>query len=70
MKKLHPIRKMQQAVWSCNRSWDMDTDKEARVLARHVKPLLAALWDDHTICRDMEEPCPVCRLLAAWKEPL
>lgn len=70
-KRLHPIRKMEQALW------EADYNKWDRTIARHVKPLLDAL---EAVCTEVEpehrycdEVCKVrvgLRLLAAWKEPL
>lgn len=78
-KPIHPIRKMQQAIWESNRVWDVDPVKEAEAIARHVKPLLDALEEchrklvvegDHEYC---DESCVVKkgqRLLAAWRAKL
>ena len=76
--KLHPIRKMQQQqlkLWGNTRkypTYDAVEAADRKLLARHVKPLLDALWDDHTICRDMEtdKECRICRLLAEWRGPI
>lgn len=80
MKKLHPIRKMQQAemdVWAgrgggrASSLTDLN-NQSIKVLARHVKPLLDALEIQHFENSGKPkrgwtpEGCPVCRLLAEW----
>ena len=64
MKKLHPIRKMRRAFWRVGQ------DKQDEALYRSVKPLLDALEVEHNASSAYPETCEVCRLLAAWKEPL
>ena len=66
-KRLHPVEKLRLDL---NRSDNWNT-----VLARHVKPLLEALWADHEVCREgvrLGDPadCPTCRLLAEWRAKL
>ena len=77
MRKQHPIRKMQKAeqdVWAgrgggrASSLTDLN-NQSAKVLARHVKPLLDALdtfghSSFHT--EDPDRLCEVCRLLAEW----
>ena len=48
-------------------------EKDARFIARHVKPLVAALHANHQpIAESRNHPadCPDCRLIAEWEAPL
>lgn len=72
-KRLHPIQKIQRELCdpaACRGGGTATNDH--RIIARHVKPLLDAIWDDHTICRDMDEEgqCRICRLHAEWSAKL
>lgn len=78
-KPIHPIRKMRQHLgrlyWYDVRNRRFNPRVE-EVIARHIKPLLDALWDDHEICRvgvdkyGDKPTCKTCRLVAAWREKL
>jgi hypothetical protein len=80
-KRVHPIRKLSRQLWGKN-NWDfLDEDERKlsdRVIAHHVKPLLAALAGEHlfygtdgTRCpKGHAEYCDVCRLLDAWETKL
>lgn len=68
MKRMHPAGKLVRAM----DLWFYKTyEQKQRIVVRHVKPILDALEVAHDgdPCRPTI-PCPVCRLLAAWKENL
>lgn len=69
MKRQHPIRKMLDDL----KRGHLDQD-EAKA-ARHVKPLLDALWGDHEVCREGvrlgdTDDCKTCHLIAEWRAKL
>ena len=66
-KPIHPIRKMQNELDQLFVS-ECGGVKEAKIIARHVRPLLDALEKSHSpatghICQD-------CHLLARWRAKL
>ena len=67
----HPIEKMQSAFLRAHYKKG-NVISDARILARHVKPLLDALEKAHKAGWRTEDSsrCEVCRHLAGWKEPL
>ena len=72
-KKLHPIRKIQDAfdkVWyRCNKRLVDPLPLEAQVLARSVKPLLDAL-EAAAFFQPKKQREESWRLVAEWRRPL
>ena len=70
MKRQHPIRKTWKAM---AKAWTQP--KQEAIIARHVKPLLDALWADHEICREGvaqgdPDDCKTCKMVAEWRAKL